>query len=190
MNWVISRVTTRIFWLPVVWWTGRYWVHCYIGLHKRYFHIICFFLHVHHYRGDWFIYLLDLFVSHQSVFAIWEPSFKLSEGFSGEVHTRSVCCFNLQGGSDVTYTNNYSHAIPTILILAIPPIGWYSTSIATCKRHIGYIRLQQMIYVGHLSRATTHSFYTQTTSCIYGESEPEIITTLTRNVKWAFFTSR
>ena len=36
----------------------------------------------------------------------------------------------------------------------------------------------------------THSFYTQTTSCIYGESEPEIITTLTRNVKWAFFTSR
>ena len=112
-----------------------------------------------------FMYLLDLFVSHQSVSAIWEPSFKLSEGFSGGVHTRSVCCFNLQGGSDVTYTNNYSHAIPTILILAIPPIGWYSTSIATCKRHIGYIRLQQMIYVGHLSR--TYTFILHTDDLVY-----------------------
>ena len=84
-----------------LWWTGWYQVHCRIYLRKDILSIICFFLHVHHYRGDRFIYLLDLFFSHQSVFAIWEPRFKLLWGFSGEVHTRSVCCFNLQGGTDV-----------------------------------------------------------------------------------------
>ena len=73
--------------------------------------------------------------------------------------------FQSAGGYRCHSTNNYSRAIPTILILAIPPIGWYSTSIATCKRHIGYIRLQQMIYVGHLSR--TYTFILHTDDLVY-----------------------
>ena len=61
----------------------------------------CFFFHTHQNCGYWFIYLLGLFVFQQSIVAIWEPWFKLFRGFSGDVHTRSVCCFNLQGGTDV-----------------------------------------------------------------------------------------
>ena len=83
---------------------------------------ICFFFHINHVCGNWFIYLLDLFVFHQSIVAIWEPWFNVLRGFSGDVHTCSVCCFNLQGGTDVILPTTTRPTIPTRLALAISPM--------------------------------------------------------------------